>query len=621
MGTNFESILSKIDELKVKVDEVQPDVIFGVETWLKEEVPNVLIDLPGFRIFRNDTKEVRGGVLFYVKDFLNVELCSELNNLAVKDTLWLRLKNDQSSDVILGVVYRKGDSNVIVNEKLLEQIEMASSISNGKVVINGDFNLPNINWKDNYVNDCDTSFSQSFFDKVNDLFLYQHVLEPTRQRGRDTPSCLDLVLSSSETNVSNMIVNSPLGRGDHCVIEWNYQISVERVSNCDMYRYDYHKADYKMLREIMSTVDWTAVTSQNNIDVMWNFFHDTVLNAVHKCVPKVKITHGKRINPPWFNVKARRNVRRKYFAWQRYKESRSYEKYKEYVKVRNRVAKNLRRIKKDYEERLCKKIKKNSKAFYMYVNSKTKGKSSVLKVRGNDGNVTNNDLETAEELNKFFQAVYVCEDDKELIYFNDFARCVFDVDIPEPFNFMGVPSIDCINDVFFTPDDVKCLLSNINPNKAMGPDELHPRILKELADYIYFPLYCIFRQSLDNGVLPDMWKFANVTPIFKKGDRSSTENYRPVSLTSQVSKLCEKIVRKGILNFLETNSVFCDEQHGFRKGRSCLTNLLTTLEEWTYMYDNWLPFDTLYLDFRKLSILCPMLDYLINYISMESKVM
>jgi hypothetical protein len=153
--------------------------------------------------------------------------------------------------------------------------------------------------------------------------------------------------------------------------------------------------------------------------------------------------------------------------------------------------------------------------------------------------------------------------------------------------------------VYFTPQDVKKLLCEVNVNKSMGPDEVHPRVLKELANCIYMPLYCIMRQSIDEGVLPEIWKLANVTPIFKSGDKMSAGNYRPVSLTSQVCKICEKIIRQRIVNFLENNNMFCDEQHGFRKSRSCLTNLLCTLEEWTRLYDEGLPFDILYLDFRK----------------------
>ena len=599
MLTNFESINNKMDEFKITVQNCKPDIIFGTETWLKEEVDDVLIHLPGFKLYRNDTTEVRGGVIIYVKDNLTVEECDILNEMNVKDTLWLKILCDNAPDLIVGVVYRKGDSQLEYNTNLLQQIVRAMEISNSKILLCGDFNLPNIDWVNSFVNDSDNSMSQLFFDKFNDLFLYQHVSEPTRQRGENVPHCLDLVLTQNEHNVNDVTIHSPLGKSDHSVITWNLLVNKQRICETEQFRYDYCKADYVKLRRIMNETDWNCVTNAENVNSAWEYFNEVLSSAVHKCVPRVKVSDGKKMNPPWFNARAKRIVRRKYFAWKRYTESRSYVRYTEYVKARNNAAKKLRKIRRDYEKCLIDKIKSNSKAFYMYINSKTKSKSSVTRLKNSEGVLTSNDLETADELNKFFQSVYVKEDDKELIFFNDFVHCVFDREAPDPFDFLGIQSVSMLDDIFFTPMDVKKLLVTINPNKAMGPDNIHPRVLKELSDCIYFPLYCIMRQSLDEGTLPDIWRVAHVTPIFKKGDRMSSSNYRPVSLTSQICKLLEKIIRQRLVDFLESNNIFCDEQHGFRKSRSCLTNLLCTLEEWTRLYDEGLPFDVLYLDFCK----------------------
>ena len=257
----------------------------------------------------------------------------------------------------------------------------------------------------------------------------------------------------------------------------------------------------------------------------------------------------------------------------------------------------------------------------MYVNSKISCKSSVSPLKSDNGSQTSNDLEIAEELNRFFQSVYVCENDRDLLYFNEFVHCVFDSKAPEPFNYVGIPSNFSIDDVFFTPIDVKKLIGAINVNKAMGPDDIHPRVLKELEDHVYFPLYCIMRQSIDESTLPHVWKVAHVTPIFKKGNKMLAENYRPVSLTSHICKLCEKIIRQRVVNFMEDNEIFCDQQHGFRKARSCLTNLLCTLEEWTRIYDEGKPFDILYLDFRKAfdSVPFARLSYKLHNIGIRGK--
>ena len=88
-------------------------------------------------------------------------------------------------------------------------------------------------------------------------------------------------------------------------------------------------------------------------------------------------------------------------------------------------------------------------------------------------------------------------------------------------------------------------------------------------------------------------------PFTKKGDRTLPSNYRPVSLTSQVCKVLESIVREHLLDHLKRNNILSDKQHGFRQGRSCLTNLLETLDSWTKILSNEDMIDVAYLDFRK----------------------
>ena len=128
---------------------------------------------------------------------------------------------------------------------------------------------------------------------------------------------------------------------------------------------------------------------------------------------------------------------------------------------------------------------------------------------------------------------------------------------------------------------------------------MHPYILQKTAEVVSIPITLIFQKSLDEGECPDDWKTANVTPIHKSGDRTEPSNYRPISLTSQVCKVLESIIREQIMNHLMSNNLLSEAQHGFREGRSCLTNLLETLELWTEMIDKGDGIDVAYLDFRK----------------------
>ena len=96
----------------------------------------------------------------------------------------------------------------------------------------------------------------------------------------------------------------------------------------------------------------------------------------------------------------------------------------------------------------------------------------------------------------------------------------------------------------------------------------------------------LFQASIDTGYLPHDWRSANITPICKKGDRSDPSNYRPVSLTSMPSKILEHVIYRHLMTHLEANAILSDAQHGFRKGRSCETQLLLLLENLTKTLDN-----------------------------------
>ncbi|KAK4830833.1 hypothetical protein QYF61_013762 [Mycteria americana] len=119
------------------------------------------------------------------------------------------------------------------------------------------------------------------------------------------------------------------------------------------------------------------------------------------------------------------------------------------------------------------------------------------------------------------------------------------------------------------------LLHHLDIHKSMGPDEIHPRVLKELAEMLTKLLSIIYQQSWLTGEVPVDWRLANVTPIYKKGRKEDSGNYRPVSLTSVPGKLMEQIILSAITRHAEDNQGIKPSQHGFRKGRSCLTNLIS----------------------------------------------
>ena len=148
-------------------------------------------------------------------------------------------------------------------------------------------------------------------------------------------------------------------------------------------------------------------------------------------------------------------------------------------------------------------------------------------------------------------------------------------------------------------EGVAKLLSDLQSHKAHDPDGIPAYLLKETATSMAPLLTLIFKASLHQHQLPTDWKTALIFPIFKKGSCKSPANYRPVSLTCIPCKIFEHVLYSSIYKHLEANSILCAPQHGFRKNRSCETQLVTTIHDIATHLNSGNQVDVLFLDFSK----------------------
>ena len=296
----------------------------------------------------------------------------------------------------------------------------------------------------------------------------------------------------------------------------------------------------------------------------WNILRGEIDTAIDSFVPMKK--QGKRSKKKHLSKEAFRKIRHKQNMWRVYKHTGKDQDYVVYKEALNAATKEVRKSKRNFELKLAQNIKSDSKSFYAYVRSKQNVRDKVGPLEDNAGDIITEGILMAEELNMHFSSVFTREDTSSL-------------PVPET-KFNGSEG-ESLGPLVVTPEVVASKINNMKENKSPGVDGISPKILKETVEQISTPLAHVFNMSLQEEIVPLEWKEANIIPLFKKGSRNKSVNYRPVSLTSVICKLLEAIIRDHMMDFLIKHKLINPSQHGFLKARSCLTNLLCYLEEIT----------------------------------------
>lgn len=380
--------------------------------------------------------------------------------------------------------------------------------------------------------------------------------------------------------INSICHEAPLGKSDHEVLHINLNIAKSHFKELNSEpKYNFYKINQIDFKNYLTSIDWTKLSNMNLEDA-WTFFKNSLHSGFDKFVP-LSNQKSKKSKPFWLDRKCMKYIRKKYTLYKRYKYSNLHYDYQNYIKARNEAKRQIKKAVREHEKKIACESKTNPKSFWKYVNTKLKRTTGINNLMKPDGTLTDSDSEKANILNNFFSSVFTSE------------------------NMDNIPDLDPHNnnqficDIVLTRLAVEKKLYSLNPNKAIGPDKIPALILKEYSVELSVPLAIIFNKSLEEGNIPSDWKKADVTAIFKKGDKSNPGNYRPVSLTCILCKVLESFIKDQIQTFMEQNNLFSDCQHGFRQHRSCVTQLLEVLNDITNFIENSDNVDIIYMDFSK----------------------
>lgn len=567
--TNAQSMGNKQDELELLAQQSSYDLIGITETWW-DESHNWNVVMEGYNLFRkNRPNKKGGGVALYVKDAYTCEEMHDLNSGSEIESIWVKIKGERNKkDVVVGVYYRPPSQTEDLDDAFLEQMTKLSERRD--LVVMGDFNYPDICWTSNSARNAR---SNKFLTCLADNFIAQKVREPTRGS-----AILDLILTNNDDLISGVDVVGSLGASDHALLEFVIQRKGQAKSSQTRIL-DFRRADFGKFREILSMIPWAGILKEKGVNEGWEFLKSEILKAQLKTVPMRRKSKRSLKKPEWMSTELSTEIRSKRDMYRKWKRGEITKE--EFKQISRTCREKVRKAKAQNELRLAREVKNNKKGFFGYLRSKRKNKEMVGPLRGEDGKLLTGDREKAELLNTFFASVFSKKENGVQ---------------PEQHRAdeaMGEMQFQMGKEV------VKEYLAALNEFKSLGPDELHPRVLKELAETISEPLAIIFERSWRIGEVPADWRRANVVPIFKKGKKDDPNNYRPVSLTSIPGKILEKIIKESICRHLERNDVINNTQHGFLKHKSCQTNLISFFDRVTSLVDEGNAVDVAYLDFSK----------------------
>ena len=571
------------------------------ETWLKRHTQAELA-IDGYKLFRSDRTgrkhtygRFSGGTAVYLRSDLasTSEQLLKFSNGVVEALVIY----SQKENLLIAVVYRQPNSSNPDHKSGVQEFAQAmNKVSSAidsiqgtpDIIVCGDFNLPGISW-DTTTQTSSNALHNKIFEFQNKYFLTQLVNEPSHAAG----NVLDLVFTNNRSLITDVSI-VPSAYSDHHLVEAktffkshfaHSKDSSRTFSNVlDTLNFFSDNVDWQGLQLDLQQVSWEEIfdgkTSAEKYDLFLSICEEKCPLYVplrRSALPrKSKIPRERRIL-----MRRRTKIHKQLCKHQ--PPSKKQQLVDELIDIELKFQDSYSRSLTAQEQKAVESIKKNPKYFFTYVKKFSKVKQAVGPLLNAAKQYVTDSKEMAEILIKQYSSVFSVPRES----------------LPDPTAFFNQDDPAHLNDIVYDVDDFISAIDELTINASAGPDGFPAILLKQLKTILAEPLYLIWRHSLDDGVCPTKAKESVTLPIHKGDSTADAANYRPISLTSHLVKIFEKVLRKKMVQFLEGKDLFNSSQHGFRAGRSCLSQLLAHYDKILTLLDQGHNVDVIYLDFAK----------------------
>ena len=573
---------TKISELHAYVYRFNPDVIILNETWLKPSIlDSEILPTNKYTLFRLDRSEDShpvdpsnplkfkrngGGVLIAVNTSLSLE-SKVIPTKCAAELLAVELILPNKSKVILTTCYRVGTLGMPNCKEVLEVLgKLSRKKMLRKFIVIGDFNLNGVTWA---TGSYKTSVEKEYIHGFANLGFLQCINEPTHKKG----NTLDILLTTSLSHIKDLkiIDTERFCISDHCAITFVVTETIKRKPRVKRKCYNYKNANWDALNAELDMIAWDNLLDYCEPETAWFNFKNTLFNKIDDHIPKFTIKT--EYQPPWFDSECYTKCKAKDKLHKTFKQKKTLESELKF-----------RTARREFKALVRSKMRENlnfndrnilTKKFWSHVKS-CKNTSRIPEVMSYEGITSSVPSVKADIFNNYFYK-----------QFSEPSLYNIDIDFTN----------DSSNDIDLSAARVKSVLDNLETNKAQGPDAINGVVLKNCSKSLSYPLHKLFNLAYNTGYLPSEWKLANVVPIHKKDDKNKVVNYRPISLTSLVMKVFERILHDELLT--RTQEKIDQRQHGFLKNKSCNSNLLTFTESIARSLHEKIGTDVIYFDFAK----------------------